>query len=211
MDASIPKEPSPTAAKPATTVRSSPSSPNSPLTSYPDCPKKQKKCNGKCIKKDKPCPSKTSKPPQPPKTTSSDGYPTYPTEYPTTTDEYPTYPTYRKRDASQSDDVVADLEHYVEDLEDLHDFPIDEWKAFLASASSDAAKGTFAVSDIPEPTLIQQYYRSQNEQRCEPGWIPCAVLRKGKADWECTDVQSSLDSCESRCALLLMMLDADVA
>jgi hypothetical protein len=121
------------------------------------------------------------------------------------------YPTYRKRDASQSEDVVADLEHYVEDLEDLHDFPIDEWKAFLASASSDAAKGTptFAVSDIPEPTLIQQYYRSQNDQRCEPGWIPCAVPRGSKADWECTDVQTSLDSCMLGISFRLMILDTD--
>lgn len=55
----------------------------------------------------------------------------------------------------------------------------------------------WAVSDIPEPTLIQQYYRSTNNNKCEPGWIPCAVLKKGKADWECTDVLKALDSCES--------------
>ncbi|KAJ9111790.1 hypothetical protein QFC22_006449 [Naganishia vaughanmartiniae] len=54
---------------------------------------------------------------------------------------------------------------------------------------------TFAVSDIPEPTMIQQYYRSSNSAKCEPGWIPCAVHRKGMVDWECTDVMNSLDSC----------------
>lgn len=153
-----------------------------------DCPKGKVKCNNKCQKPEKPCPSKT---PKPPKTTTSDGYPTYPTQYKRSVeagahdddgeDEYtPASAAAPELDDSLSSAGTIDSEDSFNELLD-----------FVATA-------TFGVRDIPEPTLIQQYYRSTNEGKCQPGWVPCAVLKKGKADWECTDVQDALDSCESR-------------
>lgn len=162
-----------------------------------DCPKGQVKCNKKCQKPNKPCPSKT---PKPPKSTTSDGYPTYPTQYKRSVDadvydededEYTpasaSAPT-TELDSFLSPDGTIDSEDSFNNLLD-----------FVATA-------TFGVRDIPEPTLIQQYYRPTNEGKCQPGWVPCAVLKKGKADWECMDVQSALDSCESRQVLECWMM-----
>ncbi|KAJ9102039.1 hypothetical protein QFC19_004967 [Naganishia cerealis] len=165
-----------------------------------DCPKGQQKCKNKCKDDNKPCESKT---PKPPKTTSSDGYPSYPTEY-------------RKRDANILEPAFLMVSE-VPVPSDRQVAPDWNGEPFTLKAPTptelheesteddNVAKGafvfyptpatTFAVSDIPEPTMIQQYYRSTNNNKCEPGWIPCAVLRKGKADWECTDVQNTLDSC----------------
>jgi hypothetical protein len=158
-----------------------------------DCPKGKVKCNNKCQKPEKPCPSKTPKPTKTPKTTSTDdGYPTYPTEY-------PTYPEKRSADAYYDED-----ESEYTPLSAPHHLELDDFLSSTGTIDSEdsyadlldfVATATFAVRDLPEPTLLQQYYRATNDKTCEPGWVPCAVLKKGKADWECTDVQNALDSC----------------
>lgn len=153
-----------------------------------DCPKGKVKCNNKCQKPEKPCPSKT---PKPPKTTSTDDYPSYPTEYPTYPDEY-------KRSLDAADHPTYSPADVVPELDDFlsSSGTIDSEESF-ADLLDFVATATFGVRDLPEPTLLRQYYRSTNEKTCEPGWVPCAVLNKGKADWECTDVQNALDSCRS--------------
>lgn len=156
-----------------------------------DCPKDKVKCNNKCQKPNKPCPSKT---PKPPKTTSTDDYPSYPTEY-------PTYPEKRSADAYYDED-----EDEYTPLSTPHHLELDDFLSSTGTIDSEdgyadlldfVATATFAVRDLPEPTLLQQYYRATSDKTCEPGWVPCAVLKKGKADWECTDVQNALDSCTS--------------
>ncbi|KAJ9092118.1 hypothetical protein QFC21_006984 [Naganishia friedmannii] len=197
--------------------------PNSCTDCGYDCPKGQHKCNKKCKPTNKPCPSKEPKPPKPPKTSSTEGYPTYPTykrdvipgSEPATkvvgvpkptgtvdpsakfvTGEWngeaftlvPPTPAEAYLDIAEPD-YLANSEYDEDDEDDESGIAKGAFvRAFVAAT-------TFAVSDIPEPTMIQQYYRSQNSAKCEPGWIPCAVSRKGKADWECTDVLNSLDSC----------------